>query len=279
MTTLAQAYEHCEQVTRAQAANFYYGIRLLPWEKRRAMCAAYAYARWIDDIGDGDLDSVEKQRRLAAARRALESLGREPEGPVLIALDDAQRRFALPYDALVDLIDGVEMDVLGTRYESFDELVVYCRRVAGSVGRLCLAIFGSTDGDTEPLSDDLGVALQLTNILRDIREDLDLGRVYLPAQDLRRFGCEDLEAADPRDLSALVRFEAARNREWFERGLGLLQHLDRRSASCAAALSGIYRRILTRIEDDPVSVLHQRISLPPWEKAWVAARSLAVAGR
>jgi 15-cis-phytoene synthase len=280
MTTLDAAQRHCERVTRTQAANFYYGIRLLPREKRQAMCGAYAFARWIDDIGDGDLDRAEKERRLAEARRAVDALGSDGDDPILLALDDARRRFDLPLDALTDLIDGVEMDVVGARYESFDELVVYCRRVAGSVGRLCLAIFGTDDiAVTGPLSDDLGVALQLTNILRDVREDLGRGRVYLPAEDLRRFGCDDLATAGPADVAALVRFEAARNREWFDRGLALLRHLDRRSASCAAAMSGIYGRILARIEEEPVAVLRRRVSLPWWEKGYVATRSLAAAAR
>lgn len=277
MTTVSEAYRHCEHVTRTRAANFYYGIRLLPSEKRRAMCAVYGFARWVDDIGDGALSAAEKERRLADASSAL---GRAPDGPVLVALDDARRRFDLPTDALVDLVDGVTMDVIDTRYESFDELVVYCRRVAGSVGRLCLAIFGTSDrAQADPLADDLGVALQLTNILRDIREDLELGRVYLPAEDRRRFGCEDLAAADPANVAELVRFEAARDREWFDHGLTLLPLLDRRSAACAAAMSGIYRRILGHIERHPTAVLDRRVSLPPWEKAWVATRSLAIAGR
>lgn len=274
MTALEAAYRDCERVTRAEATNFYYGIRLLPADKRRAMCAVYAFARWIDDIGDGTLDPAAKATALADARRAL-AAPPTGEAPLLLALDDAARRFDLPRDALVDLIDGVEMDLADTRYEHFSELVVYCRRVAGSIGRLCLAIFGADERERAlSLSDDLGVALQLTNILRDVREDLERGRVYLPAEDLRRFGCADLDAADPRLLAELVRFQADRAREWFERGLALLTLLDRRSASCAAAMSGIYQRVLVRIERDPAVVLRQRVALPPWEKAWVASSSL-----
>jgi phytoene synthase len=150
--------------------------------------------------------------------------------------------------------------------------------VAGSIGRLCLAIFtGATerDGDgASALADDLGVAMQLTNIIRDVREDRDRGRVYLPAEDLRRFGCEDLFAAPPQDAAALIRFEAARATEWFDHGLRLVELLDRRSAACVLAMTGIYRGILDRIALDPAEVLDRRISLPVWEKAWVAARSL-----
>jgi len=152
--------------------------------------------------------------------------------------------------------------------------------VAGSVGRLCLGVFGSDNGaGASALADDLGVAMQLTNILRDVREDFEVGRIYLPAEDLRRFGCPgDLAAAPPEAAAELIRFEAARDREWFDRGLRLLEHLDARSRACVLAMTGIYRRLLTRIETHPDAVLEQRMSLPTWEKAWVAARSLAGVG-
>ena len=273
------AYRHCEEVTRSAAANFFYGIRLLPAHKRRAMCAVYAFARRVDDIGDGSLPPERKLAELAAARASLAGVDPEAGDPVLAALGHARRRFDLPLDALEDLIAGVETDVRGTRFETFDELVVYCRRVAGSIGRLCLAIFEPRRPDeATPLADDLGVAMQLTNILRDVREDLANGRVYLPAEDLRRFGIGDLETGPEPALADLIRFEAARAREWFERGLELLGLLDSRSASCVLAMTGIYRRILTRIERDPGEVLQRRVSLPAWEKAWVAARSLAGVG-
>jgi 15-cis-phytoene synthase len=271
------AYRACEQITRREAANFFYGIRLLPRPKRHAMSAVYAFARRVDDIGDGDLDPDLKLAALAAERDCVEALAEgEANGtvdPVAVALAHAQARYELPIDALDLLIDGVELDVRGARYETFDELVVYCRDVAGSIGRLCLAIFsdGADANGTAQLADDLGVAMQLTNILRDVREDHGIGRVYLPAEDLRRFGCDDPLAAPPE----LIRFEAARAREWFDRGLQLADHLDARSASCLLAMTGIYRCILERIERRPDEVLRHRISLPAWEKAWLAARSMA----
>jgi phytoene synthase len=275
------AYRECEQATRRCAANFYYGIRLLPRDKRWAMSAVYAFARRIDDIGDGTLSGPDKLAALVAERRALERLTDDEGGrdPVLIGLAHAHRRYHLPLDALTLLIEGVELDVLGAEYETFDELVAYCRRVAGSIGRLCTAIFtdGHADEETDRLADDLGVALQLTNVLRDVREDRDLGRVYLPAEDLRRFGCDPALTAGPETV-ALIRFEAERARAWFDHGLGLARRLDGRSASCLLAMAGIYRTILARIEADPGLVLRGRISLPPWEKAWVAACSLSRAG-
>jgi 15-cis-phytoene synthase len=272
------AYRDCEQITRREAANFYYGIRLLPRAKRQAMSAVYAFARRVDDIGDGDLPTEAKLVALSAERERLAALADgeagTPGDPVTVALADARRHFDLPVEALELLIEGVELDVRGTRYETFDELVVYCRDVAGSIGRLCLAIF--TDGNANgasALADDLGVAMQLTNILRDVREDHDNGRCYLPAEDMRRFGCDERGGWEP--SPDLIRFEAARAREWFDRGLRLVDHLDARSASCVLAMTGIYRHILDRIERQPDEILRHRISLPAWEKAWLAARSLA----
>ena len=308
-TSEAEAYSFCESVTRARAANFYYGIRLLDGEKRRAMCAVYAFARRVDDIGDGDLGRDEKTRLLEETQSALAALdasayqpGGQPD-PVIVALRDARRRFAFAPEALAELIEGVRMDVEGVRYERFEELLLYCRRVAGAVGRISLAIFGVRSGepaDAEPLADDLGVALQLTNILRDLREDAQSGRVYVPEEDLRRFGlngghggaaiatmmasaggpgagdgrAEEAGEDDRTRLRELVRFEADRAEAWYERGMRLAPMLDRRSAACVRAMAGIYHRLLQRIARRPELVLRERVSLGPHEKAWVAARSM-----
>jgi len=275
---LANAYRHCERVTRRRAANFYYGIRLLPPTKRRAMCACYAFAREVDDIGDGDLAPEQKIAALDDLQGKLHGSNGTAPGPMMVALHDATAQFSLPVDAFDDLIAGVRMDIYPAQFQTFDELVVYCRRVAGSIGRLCLAIFGSSDAASAPgLADDLGVAMQITNILRDVREDAAGGRVYLPREDLERFGCEGFPEGSPESLSALVAFEAARGREWFDRGLGLVPLLDTRSASCVLAMTGIYRRLLERIDEAPHTVMQGRVSLPGWEKAWVAARSLVEA--
>ena len=243
-------------MSSARGSTFYYGIRLLPRERREALFAVYELARRIDDIADGPLPEDEKLRQLAEERAGLDRF----EVPV-------------PIDAFHDLIDGAEMDVRGTTYGTFDELLVYARRVGGSIGRLSLAVFGTTDhAAAEPLADDLGVALQLTNVLRDIREDLARGRVYVPAEDLARFGVTLDPPSGP--VADLVRFEAARAHEWFARGLEVLDYLDRPCATSVAAMAGMYRRLLGRIERDPESVLERRVSLPAWEKGWVAARSL-----
>jgi phytoene synthase len=307
-TKRAEAYSFCESVTRSRAANFYYGIRLLDGEKRRAMCAVYAFARRVDDIGDGGLERDEKRRLLEQTQSALAALdasayepGGEPD-PVIVALRDARLRFAFAPEALAELIEGVRMDVEGVRYEHFEELVLYCRRVAGAVGRISLAIFGVRSGEpaeAEPLADDLGVALQLTNILRDLREDAQSGRVYVPGEDLRRFGLNGTHGgsaiamlmagsrgpgagdggAEAREhdrarLRELVRFEADRAEGWYERGMLLAPMLDRRSAACVRAMAGIYHRLLQRIARRPELVLRERVSLGPHEKAWVAARSM-----
>ena len=276
------AYRHCEQITSAQARNFSYGIKLLPPAKRRALSAVYAFARRIDDIGDGTLPAADKLTALAEARTATAALagGAPPDAdPVLIALDDAARRFPIPVQAFGEIVDGCVADVQGTSYATFDELLHYCRCVAGSVGRLSLGVFGAADQDeAAPLADALGVALQLTNILRDIREDYQNGRVYLPSEDLGRFGCGpgDLDrSAASEPLAGLVGYEAERARSWYATGMRLLPMLDRRSAASAGAMAGIYRRLLERIAAAPAEVLKGRLSLSTGEQVAVAVRSLA----
>jgi squalene synthase HpnD len=280
------AYQRCELITKSQARNFSYGIRLLPADKRGALSAVYAFARRVDDIGDGSLPAADKLAALTAARSSVTALGR-PGGrdfagdPVLVALADAVGRFAIPLDAFGELIDGCEADVLGTRYGTFGDLEHYCRCVAGSIGRLSLGIFGCQDtAVAAPLADALGVALQLTNILRDIREDFGTGRVYLPAEDLERFGAvlvPDGTSNLPADsrLEDVIRFEAERARGWYATGLQLMPLLDRRSAASAGAMAGIYFRLLAHISASPATALQRRLSLSTGEKVMVAARALA----
>jgi phytoene synthase len=323
-----EAYAQCEQITWEQARNFAYGIRLLPPDKRHALAAVYAYARRIDDIGDGDLAPAAKTERLEEARQQVKALvaavdgarwqktpsyrapstalspggttPRTPPGtvkgedaseqlddddPVLVALTDTGRRFPAPLEAFEELIDGCLADVNQAKYETFDDLLYYCRCVAGSIGRLSLGIYGPTNPERQnKLADDLGVALQLTNILRDVREDFLNNRIYLPKEDLGKFGIEFAPFGAPEPFPSetmqarfanLVEFEANRAREWYGSGLRLLATIDRRSAACTGAMAGIYRRLLERIARNPHAVLDGRMSLPGGEKALVAAQALA----
>ncbi|WP_371484323.1 presqualene diphosphate synthase HpnD [Kitasatospora sp. NBC_00315] len=279
------AYRYCEAVTGLQARNFSYGIRLLPEPKRLAMSALYALARRVDDIGDGELPPERKADQLLRTRELLDEIRsgavvEDDVDPIKVALADAARRFPIPLEGFDELIDGVEMDLKGAEYETFDQLKVYCRCVAGSIGRLSLGVYGCDDPVLGArYADTLGLALQLTNILRDLREDAVNGRTYLPAEDLARFGCEQGFALSRppvgADFTGLVAFEAARAQEAFEEGLRLLPMLDRRSRACTAAMAGIYHRLLARIAADPGSVLRRRVSLPGWEKAYVALSGLA----
>ena len=195
----AEAFAECGRITRAQAKNFSYGIRLLPPDKRAALSAVYALARRIDDIGDGDAPAERKLAELQEVRLQIESLARGEAAPhddaVLVAVADAAARYPLPLLAFEEVVRGCERDCDPRPVETFEELVEYCRLVAGSIGRLSLTIFGTKDmASAEPLADTLGVALQLTNILRDVLEDRSMGRCYLPREDLVHFGCEELLA-------------------------------------------------------------------------------------
>jgi phytoene synthase len=282
------AYAEAERITREQAKNFAWGIRLLPSTKRAALSAVYAMARRIDDIGDGDLPDDQKLERLAEVRRNATEPGAHPADPVCVALADAASKLPIPLGAFGELVDGCEMDVTGRTYETFDDLVVYCRCVAGSIGRLSLGVFHPGLGqaafaDAAQLADDLGVALQITNILRDIREDFGNGRTYLPKHDLDLFGVSlrvrTDGTLDPQDgrLAELIRFEAARAMGWYDRGLRLIPYLDRRSAACVSAMSGIYRELLQRISEQPDIVMRERVSLSTSQKVRVAGKSLLTA--
>jgi phytoene synthase len=272
------AYKWCEGITRREAKNFAYGIRLLRTPERQAMSAVYALARRIDDIGDGNDAPDEKFAGLQLARKEIDALDPKTNDPVLAAVADAQRRYQLPMECFGEIIDGCMMDVIGTSYETIDDLVKYCRNVAGSVGRLSLAIFGTDQPSVAvPLADSLGVALQLTNILRDVLEDRSLGRVYLPTQDALRVSCApDLSGPGP-EIARLVALECGRAEQWFAEGLQLLPLLNPRSRACVGAMSGIYRRLLVRIERNPLAVTQGRVTVPTIEKISIAISSLVAA--
>jgi 15-cis-phytoene synthase len=275
MTDVDHAYEECRRITESSSSSFYAGMRLLAPDRRPAIFAVYALARRIDDIADGTLRAPEKLRRLDRLRTELEAIDRAAD-PVLVAVADAGRRFPIPVDAFFDLLDGAASDVWGARYQTFDDLVVYCRRVAGSIGRLSLGVFDVRDRRAaEPLADDLGVALQLGNVLRDVAEDLRRGRCYLPADDLGRFGCTVHTGSIDGPADLLIAFEAERASAWLERGLRLVPLLDRRSALCVLGMTAGYARLIARIAREPSRALEERVSLSAWEKRLVLARGLA----
>ena len=272
---VATAYEACRRIARDSGSSFYAGMRLLPVDRRDAIFTIYALARRIDDIADGDLSTEEKLARLDRIRAQLELLP-EADDPVLAAVADAAQRYPIPLSSFGDLVDGAEMDVRGHTYATFADTELYSRRVASSIGRLTLGVFEITDRTAaERPADDLGVALQLTNILRDVTEDLRIGRVYLPTEDLYRFGCRIAHGRIEGPAELLIAFEAQRALGLLERGLTLVPLLDRRSAACVLTMAGSYRRLLTRIAVHPDLVLGGRPSLRRWEKGWVLAQSLA----
>lgn len=245
--TVDAAYAEVQRLTRRRARNFAYGIMLLPREKRRAIAAIYAFARRVDDIADGELSAADKRARLSALHDALDR-NAAADDAMLVALADARARFPIPDAALHALVEGGLQDLEQTRYATFDDLHAYCRKVAGAVGVACVAVYGSDD---VARAETLGVALQLINIMRDVREDWGLGRVYLPQDELSSFSVTEADIAAGRSTDAwrgLMTFQAERARAYLQDGLGLLRTLDSRSALCVSTFAGLYRATLERIE-------------------------------
>ena len=266
-TTTEQAYAEVQRLTRARAKNFAYGIMVLPRAKRRAVAAIYAFAREVDDVADGDLPADEKRRRLEELRA---SLDREPADAMSVALADARARFGIPHEALSALVDGGLQDLEQARYATFADLRGYCEKVAGAVGVACVAVYGSDDVERAMT---LGIALQLINIMRDVVEDERLGRVYLPQDELARFGVTEL--ADGPEWRELMAFQSQRARAHLAEGLRLLDALDRRSALCVSTFAGLYSGQLDRMEANRFDVFTKSCRLSPAAKLAVVARGLA----
>jgi 15-cis-phytoene synthase len=265
------AYAEVERLTRHEARNFAYGIMVLPRPKRRAIAAIYAFARLVDDIADGELHDSEKRTRLEQLHSALDS---PAEGAVFVALGDARARYPIPAQALHDLVDGGLQDTEQRRYADFEELHGYCRRVAGAVGLACVAVYGS---DEVERAETLGVALQLINIIRDVREDWELGRVYLPQDELASYGVSEDDIAAGRVTPAwqdLLGFQAARARAYLEDGLTLRGFLDGRSAACVGTFAGLYRATLDRIEARGFDVFDGSLRLSPLTKLRIVGAGL-----
>ena len=270
--TVDQAYSEVERLTRRRARNFAYGIMVLPRPKRRAVASVYAFARRVDDIADGDLPLDEKRDRLERLRASLD--GSPNGGAMLVALADARRRYAIPADALEDLVDGGVQDTVQRRYADFGDLLGYCRRVAGAVGVACVAVYGS---DERERAETLGVALQLINIIRDVREDWELGRVYLPQDELAAYDVLEEDIAAGRitaQWKTLMAFQASRSRAYLEEGLPLLGSLDARSAACVSTFAGLYRATLDRIEARGFDVFGGSVRLSPLTKLRIVGSGL-----
>jgi 15-cis-phytoene synthase len=269
--TIEEAYAEVERITRREARNFAYGIRVLPRDKRQAISAVYAFARQVDDIADGSLPADEKRAQLEDLRQALD---RPPVGAMLVALGDARSRFGIPEHSLQALVDGGLQDTEKSRYASFEELHDYCRKVAGAVGVACVAVYGSADVER---AEALGVSLQLINIVRDVREDWELGRVYLPQDELAAFGVTENDIAVGRvdeEWRALIAFQASRARAYMQDGLGLLETLDPRSAACVSTFAGLYRATLDRIEARGYDVFDGSLRLSPLTKLRIVGAGL-----
>jgi 15-cis-phytoene synthase len=268
----ASAYSQALRITRREARSFAWGIRVLPRSKRRAVAALYAFARRVDDIADhGSLATEERRRRLESCRAAVEGLPESPDGDlVLVALADAVARYKIPRQTLLDLVDGGLMDVDRTRYESWEELREYCRRVAGAVGIACAAVYGPSEPDEAMrYAETLGLALQQINIIRDVREDWRLGRVYLPQDELERFGVTEADIEAGRtgpEWRALMEQQAARAEQLLAEGLQLLRYLDLRSALGVRSFAGTYRVLLEQMRASGYEVFDVRPRLSAAEK-------------
>jgi len=277
--SLRQAYAYCQEITRRSSSNFYYPFLLLAPDRRDALFAVYAFCRFVDDVAD-DEGRREPAALLARWRAELaEVYGGKPAHPIGVALADAVRRFSLPQGVFLELINGVEMDLTRQRYESIDELYGYCYRVASTVGLLCIGIFGYQRPSARDYAVNLGIAFQLTNILRDVREDAQRGRIYLPLEDLRRFDCTEADLLgghySPR-VEALMAFECGRARTYYQLARNALAPEDRGSLAAAEAMRSIYERLLDRIEARHFDVFGPKVTLPRYEKLTLA---LAAWGR
>jgi len=276
--SLPESYAHCRRVARAEARNFYYGFRLLPPAKHGALCALYAFMRWVDDITDAPGGAAEKITGLESARATIERVARGDTGgaPMLPALAHTLATYNIPRGYLDELIAGAQMDLEVSSYRRFDDLRLYCHRVAGIVGQCCVHVFGYTDPRAVELADRLGLAFQLTNILRDVAQDHALGRVYLPQEDLERFGCRAAEiAAAPPSPAAreLFRFEAERAREFYREGAALVPLVAADSRAALWALARIYSGLLRKMDAREYDVTSARVRLSPAEKSWILLRA------
>jgi phytoene synthase len=278
---LLASYRSAEAVARSRARNFYYSFLALPSQKRRAFCAVYAFMRYCDDISDGNAGVDAKREMLIQWRNQLNIAfsGNPQENSILPAFRDTVKKFSIPAQYFHWIIDGAEMDLNASQYETFDDLYKYCFNVASAVGLVCLQIFGFREDSAKEYAEQCGIALQLTNILRDVKEDAEMGRIYLPAEDLRKFDYtpEELRRGvmDER-FRELMNFEAARARNYYARARRLLPLVEDESRPALWAMIEIYQRILDRIVQQRFDVFHSRIRLTTAEKLLIALKALAM---
>lgn len=279
--TVDEAYDRCTEITRAEARNFYLGFVLLPGERRRGIHALYAFSRLCDDSVDGVGGAAEKAAAVQARRMDVERAysGAVPQDdPVLVALADAIRRFGIPRRPMDALVDGVEMDLDTHRYADWPALRTYCDRVAGAVGVLSLYVFGFRDPAAVVHAEDLGVAMQVVNIMRDVQEDAARDRIYLPADEMAAHGVTEPDILGNRmseGMRGLMQQQANRAREYFASGHMLLPLLDLRARMCVQMLAALYGDILDRIEQRGFDYTRGRVSLPGHRKATLMAGSVA----
>ncbi len=278
--TLPESYVFCERIARSQAKNFYYSFLLLKPEQRRAMCAIYAFMRYCDDLSD-DEGIADRAVAIARWKNDLESAlrGAAPEHALWPAFMDAVARYHIPHRYFFEMIEGVTSDLEPRRIQTFSELYDYCYHVASVVGLTIIHIFGFNSNEALTLAEKCGVAFQLTNILRDVREDAEKDRVYLPAEDLEQFGVQPPQLRGPAltgPLRELLAFEAARARQYYRESAPLIDLVDRHSRPSLRALIGIYSRLLDRIVASDYEVLGRRIRVADWQKVWILVRSIAL---
>jgi len=275
--TPADPFAYCEQKTASSGSSFYYAFRFLPDDQRRAIIALYAFCREVDDVVDECSDVGVARLKLHWWRdEVMRIYVGTPAHPVALALHEQVQQRNLPKEYFLEIIDGMEMDLDQHRYETWSDLALYCHRVAGVVGLLSAEIFGYTNRQTLKYASELGTAFQLTNILRDVREDARRGRIYLPREDLVRFGVNEqsiLSHQHTPQVQALLAFELERARGHYRKALALLPAEDRYAQRAGLIMSAIYQATLDEIEQDGLRVLDRRVSLTPLRKLWIAWRT------
>lgn len=275
-TELDLAYSHCQRVTKENARNFYYTFRPLPAEKRRAIYAVYAYCRLCDDIADGNLPIEDKYRGFAEVRQNLRTVEPSSEhAPMYHALHDAAQKFQIPYQRFEEILQGVEMDMVKSRFADFDELREYCYKVASVVGLVCIRIFGYEDAKAEEYAVDMGLAMQLTNILRDVKEDAEIGRIYIPLDEMCRFRYTEAElhrGEVSEGFTDLMAYQTARARTYFDSSRQLFPLVSADARACPRLMHATYSGILDRIERAGFDVFERRIGLSAGAKMMLLAR-------